>query len=155
LVGTDLSTKETARWIYCPEESTIFHRIGFPCNFSPCKAPSCCSSIRMEIGEPAYRPCNCETLVQQALENLVQMAIPKERDARPVSVGGRARVAEVVTFNLAHIIYDLKHRENTRATREYLRCFGIISKGRFGEWEYLNMDDVILGGKSAAEEIMG
>jgi protoporphyrinogen oxidase len=152
LDGTDLATKQSIHWIYFPEESTIFHRVSFPCNLSPWMVPRGCSSIQVEISESVYRPCDRATLIQQSLEHLVRVGILKEGEARPASDGGRVRVAEVVTLDPAYVIYDLRHRENTRSIRNYLRRLNISTKGRFGEWEYLNMDHAILSGKAAAEE---
>ena len=41
--------------------------------------------------------------------------------------------------------------ENTTAIHDFLTTLHIDSKGRFGQWEYLNMDHAILSGKAAAE----
>jgi protoporphyrinogen oxidase len=155
LDGTDLGTEESAHWIYFSEEDTIFHRASFPCNFSPWMAPRGCTSIQVEISESAHRPCDRAALVERSLEHLVRVGILNERATRPASKGGRVRVARVVTLDPAYIIYDLKHRDNTRAIMDYLRGLGIVTKGRFGEWEYLNMDHAILSGKAAAEEATG
>jgi len=155
LEGAELCPRESMHWIYFPEEGTIFHRVSFPCSFSPWMAPRGCSSIQVEISESAYRPHPRAALIQQALEHLVAVGILKPREARPVSAGGRVRASELITLDPAYIIYDLSHRANTQATLEYLTGLNICSKGRFGEWEYLNMDQVILGGKAAVEETAG
>ena len=63
------------------------------------------------------------------------------------------QVARVVTLQPAYVIYDMKHRENTRVIHQDLNRLGISSRGRFGEWEYLNMDQAIISGKRAAEEV--
>jgi protoporphyrinogen oxidase len=77
----------------------------------------------------------------------------KERETRPVEEGGRVRVARVVTLEPAYVIYDLQHRENTRTLLDYLADRDIDSRGRFGAWEYLNMDHAILSGRAAAASI--
>jgi len=82
-------------------------------------------------------------LVHRTLEDLKRVGVLKE-DARP-------KVAEVVTLDPAYIIYDLRHGENTETIKEHLQSLSIVTKGRFGEWEYLNMDHSILGGKAAAD----
>jgi|LQYC01.1.fsa_nt_gi UDP-galactopyranose mutase len=154
LTGTDFSTTEMMHWIYFPEEATVFHRVGFPGNFSPRMVPSGCSSIQVEISESIHRPRNRETLIQQSLEDLARVGILKKQEARLTSDGGRVLVAEVMTLDPAYIIYDHRHRENTRTIRDYLGGLNIIARGRFGEWEYLNMDHVILSGKNAAESAL-
>jgi protoporphyrinogen oxidase len=49
------------------------------------------------------------------------------------------------------VIYDSAHRRAQQMVRGYLEANAIYSCGRFGEWEYLNMDQAILSGKRAAE----
>jgi protoporphyrinogen oxidase len=64
-------------------------------------------------------------------------------------------VTKVITLHPAYIIYDLKHSKNAQTIRDYLIRLDITTKGRFGEWEYLNMDHAILSGKVAAEQTGG
>jgi len=99
---------------------------------------------RLVVG---YRPRNRAELIEQTLRDLKSVGVLRE-DARPM-------VAEVVTLDPAYIIYDLRHGENTAAIKEYLRGLDVVTKGRFGEWEYLNMDHSILSGKAAAEGCIG
>jgi protoporphyrinogen oxidase len=39
--------------------------------------------------------------------------------------------------------------------RSYARERGIITIGRYGSWEYSGMEDAILQGKCAAQEVLG
>jgi UDP-galactopyranose mutase len=41
------------------------------------------------------------------------------------------------------VIYDLAHGENTAAIRAYFGKEGVFLNGRFGNFEYLNMDAVV------------
>lgn len=55
---------------------------------------------------------------------------------------------DIVSFSLkrypyAYVIYDLKHRETMTKIRTYFKKEGIDLHGRFGNFEYLNMDAVI------------
>lgn len=147
LDGADLGRIRSMHWIYFPEDRTIFHRLSIPGNFSSGMVPDGCSSLQLEISESVHRPCNRETLIERCLSDLIRVGILEEQDRK------RVQFAQVVTLNPAYIIYDLKHRENTRTINKYLDQLNIIPKGRFGEWEYLNMDQAITGGKRAAEDI--
>ncbi|EDP6004510.1 NAD(P)-binding protein [Campylobacter jejuni] len=40
----------------------------------------------------------------------------------------------------AYILFDLNYKESKEKAIKYLDSLGIISHGRFGEWEYYNMD---------------
>ena len=154
LIGTELSICNTMHWVYFPEENTIFHRISFPHHFSKWMVPDGCCSIQAEISGSTYRPRNQSTLIEDTLRGLVSVGIISEKEALPLSEGGRVAVAKVMKLNPAYIIYDLKHRENTEQLKKFLRSSNILTKGRFGEWEYLNMDHSILGGKNAVKELL-
>ena len=145
--GQDLGPVESMHWVYFPDNRTVFHRLSVPKNFSVCMVPDGCSSLQLEISESARRPCNRKTLVETCLADLIRIGILGERDRK------RVLTSEVVTLDPAYIIYDLHHRKNIRTITACLDQLGISSAGRFGEWEYLNMDQAILSGKRAAETI--
>ncbi len=46
-------------------------------------------------------------------------------------------------FEYAYVIYDLAHRRNMDALLDYFSSQGLHLHGRFGEFEYLNMDAVV------------
>lgn len=155
LDGEDLGIDDPMHWVYFPEERTLFHRLSYPGQFSPWMVPAGGSSIQLEISESHHRPCDRGALVDRCLADLVDIGVLDEAGARPASEGGRVRLAQVLTLDPAYVIYDLAHRENTETIAAYLQAVGIASRGRFGEWEYFNMDHAILSGKAAAESLSG
>ena len=46
-------------------------------------------------------------------------------------------------FQHAYPVYDLNHRKSVDTVLDWVRSLGIISLGRFGQWEYMNMDRVL------------
>ena len=59
---------------------------------------------------------------------------------------------------IAIVILVLKHRKipelkKTDKIHNFLRKNNVFPCGRFGEWEYFNMDHAINSGKKTAEEI--
>ncbi len=51
---------------------------------------------------------------------------------------------ELARFPFAYVIYDLDHRKNTGVIRRHCEEeLGLFLLGRFGEFEYLNMDQVL------------
>lgn len=145
LDGLDIGPLGSMHWIYFPENTTIFHRVSVPGNFSSSMVPSGCSSLQLEISESIHRPHNQMALTERCLADLIQVGILEERDRK------RVQIAHVFTLNPAYIIYNLTHRENVGTITTYLKKISITSQGRFGEWEYLNMDQAILSGKTAAD----
>jgi protoporphyrinogen oxidase/dTDP-glucose pyrophosphorylase len=70
-------------------------------------------------------------------------------------IGFVYETSEVQAFTLkrfpyAYVIYDLHHRENMKIIREYFSRQGVYLNGRFGNFEYLNMDAVVAESKKMA-----
>jgi UDP-galactopyranose mutase len=59
-----------------------------------------------------------------------------------------------MSLSPAYVIYDLQHRRSVDLIKDYMESHDIYPCGRFGDWEYLNMDHAILSGKRVAETLM-
>ena len=128
-------------WLYFPEEEFIFNRMSFPMNFSEHTTPRGRSSILVEVTHrKAYL--DLEGIRDRVIEDLKKTSIITERD--------EIEVCDTSAFKYAYVIYDLDHEKNVGVIHDYLNRSNIIPIGRFGEWEYLNMDKAILSGKNAA-----
>lgn len=57
-------------------------------------------------------------------------------------------------FPYAYVIYDLHHKSNMEAIRAYFEKQGVILNGRFGNFEYWNMDKVIEESKKLRGSIL-
>jgi UDP-galactopyranose mutase len=132
-------------WVYYPTDETIFHRLSFPHLFSSRMVPEGCQSIMCEISESGHRPRNRDTLIEDCVADLKKVDILQpEHEILHQSV---------TTLDPAYIIYDLKHRDTVDRLHKACNEAGIFPCGRFGDWEYLNMDHSIMSGKRIAEEI--
>ena len=60
---------------------------------------------------------------------------------------------DIKRFEYAYVIYDIEHKINTKKIREYFEKENILTNGRFGSFEYINMDAVINQSKMLAEKI--
>jgi protoporphyrinogen oxidase len=155
LEGAHIGIDKFMHWVYFSGKDTIFHRISFPHRFSEKMVPADCCSIQAEISESVYKPCDKKMLIKDTLDGLVRIGFLEERDKRSVAEGGRIRTINVSTLNPAYIIYDLKHKENVNTIKSYLESINIQTAGRFGKWEYFNMDHAVTDGKETAEKILG
>jgi UDP-galactopyranose mutase len=99
-----------------------------------------------EISCSADRPIVENDLVAETMKKLIDIGILRTTD--------RILAIKLVCIDPAYIIYDSYHRSAVDTICSYLRNVSIVPCGRFGEWEYLNMDETILSGKRAAEEIL-
>jgi UDP-galactopyranose mutase len=132
-------------WIYFPEDEFIFHRISFPKNFARSMCPEGMSSIQAEVSSTRYKPLNLEILTGEVIAGL--------RRAKILRRENEVVFSQVVTLNPAYVIYDRAHRRNVNLIKSYLEEYCIHACGRFGDWEYFNMDRCILRGKEIAEAI--
>ena len=142
-VGVDRPQISDKHWLYFPEKEYIFNRISFPMNLSPETTPKGRSSILVEVTYRGEKP-SLEETKEKVREGLIKAEILRDDDALDVF--------DAHDFNYAYVIYDLDHKKNVSIIHNYLKVNRILPIGRFGEWEYLNMDKAILSGKRAAEE---
>lgn len=52
-------------------------------------------------------------------------------------------IVDITKYQYAYVIYDLNHTQNMRMIREYYDKEGIVLNGRFGNFEYWNMDRIL------------
>lgn len=102
-------------WMYFPENNVPYHRIVYQGNLSPHACPSGMGSYTVEmIG--AHEP--AELADHHNLDDLLAY--------------------EYTEF--AYVIFDKSHSLNAETVKRFLTDRGIIPLGRFGEWQYFNMD---------------
>lgn len=51
--------------------------------------------------------------------------------------------SDIIRFKYAYVVYDLNHQQNMDVLRKHYNKKNIYLHGRFGDFEYLNMDQVI------------
>ena len=145
-IGVKRANISDAHWIYFPEKEFIFHRISFPMNFSPSMTPEGASSITAEISASAGdEEMNERRLIQKVINDLTEAHVLQADD--------EILVTDVIKLEPAYVIYDHSHHQNVGIIHEFLRERDIYPCGRFGMWEYYNMDHAILSGKAIVETI--
>ncbi len=143
-IGIDRAPISDKHWLYFPEKRYVFNRVSFQTNFSSATAPLGKSAI---LAEMTFRGKSLDLLEvkERARTGLIDAEILSDKD--------HLEVFDAQEFEYAYVIYDLDHRKNVSTIHRYLRENNIIPAGRFGDWEYHNMDKSILSGKAAAEEV--
>jgi UDP-galactopyranose mutase len=144
-LGIDREDLSPIHWCYFYEPDFCFHRISFPRNFSKECVPDGCGSISMEIAHSRHRKIDRQNLVARVVEELKGAGILTSSD--------RVVFQDVINIHYAYIIYDLDHRKNVDCIHRYLKSQDIIPFGRFGKWEYFNMDHSIMDGRRTSMEI--
>ncbi len=144
-LGIDREKISDYHWLYFYEDEFVFHRISFPMNFSKSTTPPGKSSISCEIAYSKHRPIDKDSMREKAIRGLIEAKIIRQDD--------RILVNNALDIKYAYIIYDLSHGKNVGVIHSYLKEYDIYPCGRFGEWEYLNMDQSIASGKRLADEL--
>ncbi len=145
-LGVDRERISDKHWVYFYEDPFPFHRLSFPANFSPGTVPPGKSSISTEVAFSRERPLDRDTAVERTIAALVTAGILAPDD--------RIELVHAEEIVPAYVIYDLDHARNVGIIRAWLKEHGIWPVGRFGEWQYFNMDHSMRSGKTAAEEIL-
>jgi len=147
-LGVDRENISQHHWDYFHEDGFIFHRLSFPMNFSKKTVPDGKSSICCEIAYSKYRG-----LPVKGKENIIKRTIDDLIKAKILHRDDKIIMSNVISMKYAYVIYDLNHRKNTDTVLSFLESMDIYGCGRFGEWEYYNMDHSIMSGKRIADRI--
>ncbi len=153
-IGLEIPNLTPMHWAYYPDPDLIFHRLSWPKNFAPSMAPANCSSVAAEISASRWKdigPTDPTTLLRKTIEGLIKIGLITRGQANRI----KAENCGVVRLEPAYVIYTWDHRPATDVIHKWLEKHDIHACGRFGEFEYLNMDHSILSGKRAAERIAG
>lgn len=134
-------------WMYIYDEDIETSRIYSPSIKSSDNVPDGCSSLQGEMYFSEDKPLNYETLeglLELEIENYIKMGLFNKEDIV---------VKDIRIEKYANIIFDHDIYKNRKIVLDYLNKIGIISIGRFGEWEYFWSDQSLLSGKKGAEKI--
>jgi len=115
-------------WTYLPDPKRLFHRyIHIGSYFSPVQG----YSISEAIGDHSF-------------------------DEMKEDAKNDPFLLEALDYNQsehAYVIFDENYASSTKIIKEYLKEIGVYSIGRFGEWQYYNMDICIKSSMNLAKEL--
>ena len=121
------STPTDNTWTYYPSPETIFHR-------------------HIHIGN-FFKPTKNVTITE---------AIGSVPEAEMIEQGSKFdHLLKPLAYNVsehAYVVYDENYAQSKRVISEYLSEIGIHTLGRFGEWEYYNMDMCIKSALDLVDE---
>lgn len=137
-------------WVYFPRrEDGLFYRASFPSNYSPNTSPDGASSVMAEItcfkDDEVWKRSD-EELAESVKASLHRNGVIDKEDV----LFSRVRRTEH-----AYVVYDLEYQRNVSKLREFMSGQGIALCGRFGRFEYLNMDGVVDSARKLAAQVGG
>lgn len=149
MVGLRREALNDFSWVYfaLPEYGP-FNRISFPSNFSDRVAPPGTSSAVAEItcdaGDELWSASD-ETLAERVVERADALGVFRRTDVI---------VTRVARTRYAYVVFDKGHRRNLDLVTRYAERTGIRLLGRFGQFDYINTDQVLLRALALAKEMV-
>ncbi len=126
--------------ITCADSSIIFHRLS-KLDFLYDRQTAGDGSVTV-VAEITYRKNDTidamtdDRIAQQVIDGLLKMQL----------INNPQECLDIIVkrFEYSYVIYDLNHRNNVDTIKHYYEhTLGIWLAGRFGEYEYLNMDSIV------------
>jgi len=134
-------------WIYFPEPEFIFYRTGSYSAVHADAAPAGCRSYYVEMsGGASDRLSQPEKLKARVLTDLKKAHVLSDRD--------EVLFMELCEIPFAYVIFDQHYEPCRQLILDYLAEQGVQSCGRWGGWNYGGMEDALLEGKQAAEQVL-
>ncbi|MEE2643665.1 MAG: FAD-dependent oxidoreductase [Myxococcota bacterium] len=139
-VGIRGALGQPDHWIYVPEERWPMYRVGSFSNAMATMAPEGCSSLYIELSD---RDTPIETLRPQIEAGLIEMGLIE--NAEQILFAHAHRIPN------AYVIYDQAYPESRATIHSWLSEVGVLSTGRYGDWNYSSMEDALIDGRTAAD----
>lgn len=133
--------------LYIPDPKILPHRVCFMKYFSDNNAPRGSSHLVAEITAP---PAGARLKTSPDL--LVESVIAGIKDICGFSPN-EVIATDVRVIKYAYVIYDAEYLASLQIIRGFLRSTGIQPLGRFGNFEYLNMDQCVEAARRLVESL--
>jgi protoporphyrinogen oxidase len=134
-------------WTYFPEPDLPFYRVGVPTSFGRDVAPPGASSLYVEVTYRPEEPIDADRLWPDVLRGLERVGIVRHR--------GELVVVHPVRIPCAYVVFDRARQRVLPGLLAELARRGISSIGRYGAWEYSNMEKALVDGMEAAAALGG
>ena len=145
MVGLDRPDLNDLSWVYFPTpEDGWFNRISFPSNFSDRVAPPGMSSAMAEI------TCDAGDAIWSAPDDALAEHVVSHADRLGVFPRSDVRLTRVARTRYAYVVFDRAHRRNLDLVNAYAEKLSLRLLGRFGQFDYINTDQVILRAEALA-----
>ncbi len=134
-------------WFYIYDEDIEPARAFSPSIKSPNNAPLNKSSLQFETYYSKLRPkrMNGDNLIEHVIIKGEKMKLWSRKDIE---------VSDYREVKYANVIFDFDRNRNLAIVKSFLNENGILTCGRFGEWEYFWSDQSLMSGKNVVDKIL-
>jgi protoporphyrinogen oxidase len=136
-------------WYYVYDEDKLSVRISVTERFAPSNSPEGNTGIQVEVYGSHWKPLpeDQADVQRRVLGELMEFGLVDNPDS--------LNYADIRLVRTGQIIYDLNRRDALRRVNGYLDELGVQRVGRYSEWKYLMSDTCVLGGRRAAQHLLG
>ena len=132
-----------AHWIYIPNQTIPFYRVTIPGNINPLNCPDGYFALTLEFGGDVFEN---QLVLEKSISALKAMSLLNEKNT---NIEFRWKL-----LDYGYVIYDQYRETALIRIFSFLKSNRIFSIGRYGSWEYSNMEDAILHGKNVASYLL-
>ncbi|WNG39080.1 NAD(P)-binding protein [Archangium violaceum] len=132
-------------WIYLPEPEFKTYRIGSPSAVYAPLAPPDTATFYVEYSH--HGELSMAQAETYAVEDLVRSQMVHSADD--------ILFAQAREIPHAYVLYDEAYGPAKTEILRFLEHAGILTAGRYGQWEYSSMEDAILAGRACARRLNG
>ncbi len=145
-IGAEKKVTIPYHWYYFPEKKYIFHRIFVQHNASPHNVPPHHNSFIAEISYSDYKPIDKEKAPEQTINGLIDAGlVNSQEDIKHMST---------VDIPYGYVVYNRYRKNVLQKLRDYFQGHNIHLLGRYGTWEYYNMDHALQEGLQKGKELI-
>ena len=139
--------KNRGHWRYYPQEELSFTRLIYMHNFDPDSAPAEGWGLMTEITEPSEWPMkNNQDIIEKTIRDIkLCKALPS--DCRIIAT-------DLLVINPAYVVFTNESKKYVEELKSYYASKGLTLLGRYGQWEYSSMAQVIRDGFAWADKVM-
>jgi protoporphyrinogen oxidase len=130
-------------WIYIPDPAVPFYRVTIPGNINPANCPAGNFALTLEFGGDVFEN---QVVFEKSISALKAMSL--------LSEGNSDIEYYWKLLDCGYVIYDENREPALNNIFSFFRSHQIWSIGRYGAWEYSNMEDAIVHGKNVASQLL-
>jgi protoporphyrinogen oxidase len=130
-LGFDKKGQRDVHWVYFPDPSIVFYRVGFYDNIFDADR----LSLYVEIGFPKGAPVDVGAARERVLADLRKVGVTSDH---------RLVAEHSVVMDPAYVHITRKSMDEHARIAADLRARGVYSVGRYGRWTYCSIEDNIV-----------
>jgi protoporphyrinogen oxidase len=123
--------------IYIPDPDVLPHRVCYMGFFSPRLVKPGTSSLIAEVtAQPggSLDSAADDVVLERIIDDLDRVNVLRKQDVI---------ASDIRRIEYAYPVYDMAYAKNVAVVREYFASLGVELLGRFGQFDYINMDECL------------